>query len=864
MRLIQVAVPVPQLDVLTYAVPSEFPDPLPGARVLVPLGKRTLTGVVLSGSGMRGPGSVANEKSPVRETAEPHVSPGFDSRFNDSASREAPATSPDSSDPGSPIPDPDSADPGSRIPDPGTIKPITDILDDSPFLPADVVNLATWVADYYACGPGEAMAAAMPPRAWVESERHAQITDTGRTRLLTERGVRRQILDALDDDRPVRVETIVGKAGRYATLLGLERDGLVALTQPLKGTASAYRTVRVAALTAQGHDGERALKLGARQLEALDLLKGIPAGIATAELDERGITAATLRRLAGLGLVAFSRRRIDRDPFEQGAAATLAGRAPVVLTSEQTSAFERLSTLAAQSAFRTVLLHGVTGSGKTELYLRLAETVHRSGRGVLMLVPEIALTPAVAAIFRLTFGDRVAIQHSGLSDGERHDQWQRIRRGDVDVVVGTRSAVFAPVRSVGLVIVDEEHDGSYKQEESPRYHGRDVAIVRGRQAGALVVLGSATPSMESFHNARNGRYDLLALERRVLDRPMAAVRVVDMREEYAASGPDVILSGPLCDALADRLEKREQAIVLLNRRGYATSVFCRQCAATLECPNCSVSLTVHKAARRARCHYCNYQIGIPKACTHCAGPYLEQLGFGTERVEAEIVEKYPGVRVARVDRDTIRKRGAIVALLSRFAAGEIDVLVGTQMIAKGHDFPRVTLVGVISADVGLGLADFRAAERTFQLLTQVAGRAGRGEIQGEAIVQTLYPKHYSIRHACRQDYNAFYNDEITFRRGMKYPPVVALINAVVRARTREGAMDDAGELVNALRAGGEPYRVLGPAPAPLSRLRGEHRAQLFIKGSNRPAMRQALQQVLSSRPEIRRRTIVDVDPMSVL
>jgi primosomal protein N' (replication factor Y) (superfamily II helicase) len=424
--------------------------------------------------------------------------------------------------------------------------------------------------------------------------------------------------------------------------------------------------------------------------------------------------------------------------------------------------------------------------------------------------------------------------------------------------------VFAPVRSVGLIIVDEEHDGSYKQEESPRYHGRDVAVVRARQANALVVLGSATPSMESFHNAQKGRYELLTLERRVLDRPMAAVRVVDMRDEYAAHGPDVILSGALCEALADRLAKGEQAMVLLNRRGFATSVFCRQCAATLECPNCSVSLTVHRAARRARCHYCNYAIGIPKSCAHCAGPYLEQLGFGTERVEAEIVEKYPDVRVARVDRDTIRKRGAIVALLSRFAAREIDVLVGTQMIAKGHDFPRVTLVGVISADVGLGLADFRAAERTFQLLTQVAGRAGRGEIQGEAIVQTLYPKHYSIRHACRQDYLAFYNDEITFRRGMKYPPAVALINAVVRGRSREGAMADATEIVNALRFGGEPYRVLGPAPAPLSRLRGEHRAQLFIKGANRPAMRRALQLVLSTRPEIRRRTIVDVDPMSVL
>jgi len=813
-RLLQVAVPVPQLDALTYSIPDEFPDPQVGARVLVPVGKRTMTGVVVSVIG----------------------------------------------DPGSGI----RPDPALRTTDPGTTKAILDILDSAPFLPADVVELAKWVAEYYACGIGEAIATAMPPRSWIESERHVHITDAGRARLLAERGPRRQLLDALEDGRPVRVETIIKKAGTHAALLGLERDGLVEITQPLKGRAAAHRTMRVASVTAQGQDAEAMpVKLARRQQEALALLRGVPDGIDTAQLAGRGIAAATVNRLNALGLVTISRRAVDRDPFVQ-AATPVSPRQPVVLTEEQRTAFDRLSALAAEGTFRTVLLHGVTGSGKTELYLRLAESVQRHGRGVLMLVPEIALTPAVAAVFRSTFGDRVAIQHSGLSDGERHDQWHRIRRGDVDVVVGTRSAIFAPVRSLGLIVVDEEHDSSYKQDESPRYHGRDVAVVRGNQAGALVVLGSATPALESFHNAQNGRYDLVTLTARVLERPMASVRVVDMREEYATAGPDVILSTALCEAMALRLQRREQSIVLLNRRGFATNVFCRQCAATLECPNCSVSLTVHKAEARARCHYCNYSRSLPKACLNCAGPYLEQLGFGTERVEAEIRERFAGVRVSRVDRDTIRKKGAIAALLTQFAAGEIDVLVGTQMIAKGHDFPRVTLVGVISADVGLGLADFRAAERTFQLLTQVAGRAGRGEIQGEAIVQTLYPNHYSIRHACRQDYGAFYQEEIAFRRGMKYPPAVALINAVIKARTREAAMSDAGELVDALRIAGVPYRVLGPAPAPLSRLKGEYRAQLFIKGTNRPAMRQALQTVLSTRPEIRRRTIVDVDPMSVL
>jgi primosomal protein N' (replication factor Y) len=508
----------------------------------------------------------------------------------------------------------------------------------------------------------------------------------------------------------------------------------------------------------------------------------------------------------------------------------------------------------------------VTGSGKTEIYLRLAAGVRDRGRRALMLVPEIALTPAVAAQFRDTFGDRVAIQHSGLSNGERHDQWQRIRRGDVDVVVGTRSAVFAPLEGVGLIVVDEEHDASYKQEEAPRYNGRDVAIVRARMAGALVVLGSATPSLETYQNAVTGRYERVVLERRVLDRPLAAVTVVDMREEYALEG-DVIVSRALRDGLIRRLDAKEQALVLLNRRGFATAVFCRQCAGTLDCPNCSVSLVVHGEgnARRARCHYCNYTARVPSKCPSCAGPYLEQAGFGTERVEAEIQRICPAARVARLDRDAIRRKGALGDLLGRFRTGAIDILVGTQMIAKGHDFPRVTLVGVVSADVGLGMADFRASERTFQLLTQVAGRAGRGEQPGEAIVQTLYPEHYSIQLACRQDYPAFFRKELDFRKAMRYPPLVSLVNTVVRARTYAGAMDDATDLVQRMRqVVASDVRILGPAPPPLGKLRGEYRAQVLIKGTNRRRLRDALQAALGGRPDLARRVVVDVDPLSVL
>jgi primosomal protein N' (replication factor Y) (superfamily II helicase) len=738
-RHIRVAVPVPQLEALTYAVPEGKPLPSAGARVLVPLGKRAVTGVVIG---------------PVD-----HPPEGFATRD------------------------------------------ITDVLEVEAFVPEDVVALAQWVADYYACGAGDAIGAAVPPR-------------------------------ALDASRP-----------------------------------SAFRTVRVAHLTAQGHEISAGKQLagvvaGERQREALTLLASAPGGVETAGLARRGVSAATLKRLAGAGLVSFTKRQVDRDPF--GHASVSARREAVELTSEQAEALDQLRTMTRSGRFAAALLHGVTGSGKTELYLRLAREVAASGRGVVLLVPEIALTPAVSAAFRSLFGDRVAIQHSGLSDGERHDQWHRIRRGDVDVVVGTRSAVFAPVRQLGLIVVDEEHDSSYKQEESPRYNGRDVAVMRARTAAAVVVLGSATPSLESYNNARNGRYALITLEKRVLDRPLASVQVVDMREEYAAAGPDVIVSGPLAAAISARLERGEQAMVLLNRRGFATSVFCRQCGETLDCPNCSVTLTVHRAALRARCHYCNYAMRLPTTCGRCGGAYLEHIGFGTERVEAEVSALFPHARVARVDRDTIRRRGAIATLLKRFAGGEIDVLVGTQMIAKGHDFPQVTLVGVISADVGLGLADFRAAERTFQLLTQVAGRAGRGEIAGEAIVQTLHPGHYTIRHACRQDYRAFYEEEIRFRHSMRYPPAVALINAIVKGSSLSAALTDAAEIVRAMTIGVEPFRVLGPAPAPLSRLKGEHRAQFFMKGSQRGVMRKALLAALERRPEIKRRTTIDVDPMSVL
>jgi primosomal protein N' (replication factor Y) (superfamily II helicase) len=798
--LISVAVPVPSLDLLTYAVPDGVPTPCVGARVVVPLGTRLVTGIVVQ----------TNVQPPNVERRTTNV----ERRTTDAEPR-------------TPNPEPRTlnAEPRTTNAEPRTtnVKPLRELLDQTAFVPPDVVALAQWTAEYYAAGVGDTIPALLPPMA---------------------RG----------------------------------------------GRADAHKTVRTATITAAGIDALEAQARGAtatppagtmkdalrpKQHEALALLAGSPSGIPTPALAARGFAADAISRLARRGYISLRQEKIERDPFEnteKGLTRVRPGSevpltpAQRALTGEQTDALARLRHLADSRTFQVALLHGVTGSGKTEIYIRLSSAVRASGRRVLMLVPEIALTPAAASLFRDAFGERVAIQHSGLSDGERHDQWQRIRRGDVDVVVGTRSAVFAPLENVGLIVVDEEHDGSYKQEESPRYNGRDVAIVRAQRAGTLVVLGSATPSMESYHHALNGKYHRVVLERRVLDRPLASVRVIDMREEYAAAGPDAILSRALSEAIQSRLDRKEQALVLLNRRGFATAVFCRQCAGTIDCPNCSVSLVVHGEgnARRARCHYCNFTSRVPPTCPLCAGPYLEQAGFGTERVEAEVQKACPGARIARLDRDAIRRKGSLASLLSRFRDGSIDVLVGTQMIAKGHDFPRVTLVGVVSADVGLGIADFRASERTFQLLTQVAGRAGRGEQAGEAIVQTLYPDHYSIQLACRQDFPAFYQRELMFRRAMRYPPMLSLINTVVRSRTFAGAMDDAADVVEKLRRADSQLWILGPAPAPLGKLRGEYRAQFLMKGTNRKRLREALQSALATRPELQRRVVVDIDPFSVL
>ncbi len=538
-----------------------------------------------------------------------------------------------------------------------------------------------------------------------------------------------------------------------------------------------------------------------------------------------------------------------------------------VLNAEQKEALGEIWRWLVAGKFAAALLHGVTGSGKTEVYLGAIEAALSRGKTAIVLVPEIALTLWVGRLVRARFGEHVAVLHSALPDIERAREWWRVRHGHVRVVVGTRSAIFAPLENLGLIIVDEEQESSYKQEEVPRYHGRDTAVYRARLEGAVALLGSATPSLETFHNARAEKYHLLTLASRVENRPLAEVRIVDLREEFRREHRAPPVSEALRAAIALRLEEGTQAMVLINRRGYSWSMLCRSCGSVVQCQNCSIALTYHKSRQRLECHYCGYSIRPPKECPKCHAEYLYFVGDGAERVDEYLREQFPKARIARLDRDTVRTKREYQQVLGAFAGGEIDILVGTQMVAKGHDFQRVTLVGVVAADLALGRPDFRAAERTFQLLTQVAGRAGRGELSGEVLVETYYPEHYAIQYAVQQDYVSFYEKEAHFRRVLHYPPFAALATVLVRDRKVENAIRWSRALAGYFAPFEEKgVKVLGPAAAPLARLRNEYRFQLVLKSLHRSALAQALSGCLdfcASKEIPETAVIVDVDPTSL-
>jgi primosomal protein N' (replication factor Y) len=541
------------------------------------------------------------------------------------------------------------------------------------------------------------------------------------------------------------------------------------------------------------------------------------------------------------------------------------------LNPDQDRAFGAIRARFELGEFGVQLLHGVTGSGKTEVYLRAVQDALARGKTAIILVPEIALTLWIARQCRAWFGARfegVAVLHSALGDVERAREWWRVRNGEARVIVGTRSAIFAPVDKLGLVIVDEEQESSYKQEETPRYHGRDVAVVRAKLENAVALLGSATPSLETFHHARNGKYELLTLAQRVAERSLPAVEILDLREEFKQTHQTSPISSRLGEAIKECLNFETQALILINRRGYSWSVICRSCGANVQCVNCSISMTHHKHRNRLECHYCGSVQPIPKKCPKCNSQYVYFFGEGSEQLEERLRKEFPKARIARLDRDTARTKRQYQEMLGAFADGALDILVGTQMLAKGHDFHRVTLVGVISADSSLTMPDFRAAERTFQLMTQVAGRAGRGELPGRVLIQTFYPEHYAIQDAIKQDYTAFFERELQYRQVMAYPPFTSLANVIVRDASLEKAITWSRELSQYLAPhNGDGIRILGPASAPLARLKSEYRFQFLLKSKRKALLTKILAGALAycDAKEIPQTAVlVDMDPLQLL
>jgi primosomal protein N' (replication factor Y) len=748
----------------------------------------------------------------------------------------------------------DALDPALAL-DEADIKEAEELLDAEPLLTPEVLELTRWLADYYAAPWGEVLKAALPAGLNAAVEQVLTITPEGRDELanLSNRQIRTakgRVLAFVADEVETtlrRVTELTGRTRALVVMRQLQQAGWIKITQQTRtASARAKRRKAVCLLPLEAHQNGAARTLTAAQQRIITTLLAHAGEMLFAELlAAAGASASTVQTLERHGVVRTVVRDVRRDPL---AHAVLPATEDLQLTREQRAALDEIEAALAAQTYAAFLLHGVTGSGKTEIYIRAMRAALAAGRSALMLVPEIALTPVFSRRLRAHFGDAVAILHSSLTTGERYDEWSRIKHGAARVVIGTRSAVFAPVANLGVVIVDEEHESSYRQQESPYYHGRDVAVVRAHKAGAVVVLGSATPSLESFHNARANKYRYLQLHKRVADRAMAGVEIVDMREVFARAGKYQVLADELLTAIAETHERGEQAIVLLNRRGYSSFVLCRSCGERVQCPQCDVTLTFHRRERSLICHYCDLRRRPPEKCPACQGQYIHYVGEGTEQIEEIIRARFPTLRIARLDRDTTARRHTFEQAILRFGAGELDMLVGTQMIAKGHDFPNVTLVGVVSVDAGLGMPDFRAAERTFQLLTQVAGRAGRGERAGRVLIQTFHPHHYALRHACAQDYAGFYAEEIGYRKNLSYPPFVALASLLVHCADWERAQTTAAELRRALDEANtdRACRVLGPAPAPLARLRGEHRIQLLVKARNRTRMRAILDIALAN------------------
>lgn len=747
---------------------------------------------------------------------------------------------------------------------PQTARPVARVLDAHPALDEALLGLGRWLAEYYCAPLGEVYKTMLPLTGEVRERKMVRLTEVGQEQLANrERWSNDAERDLLENLRETRLSApyVRTKHGlKAADLVRLKRRGWVAIeselveADPLRGHEDELLVER------DSGDGPPKPNAGERWLlRYLDDHPG-PQSLAVLALSRKD-AVRTAKKLAAASAVRVWRDRPRR------ASEPSVEKSRHELSEAQATAVEAIEGALAKGEFAPFLLHGVTGSGKTEVYLRVIEAALARGKSALLLVPEIALTPAVAGQFYGRFGSEAAVLHSAFPDAERAEQWRRIRTGDIRVAIGTRSSVFAPLHELGLLIVDEEHDFSYKQDETPRYHGRDVAVKRAADLGATVVLGSATPSLETTYNAERGKYQLLSMPSRIQQRPMPETTIVDMRIEYEETKENRMLSRALHQAIEERLAAGEQAILLLNRRGYSTFVTCRKCGKNVECDNCSVTLTYHRKLSRLVCHYCDFERPKPDTCPHCGSEHIYFLGTGAEKAEDKLGELFPGARIARLDRDAARGKQKAEAIITAFRLGSYDLMVGTQMVAKGHDVPNVTLVGVINADTGLALPDFRASERAFQLLTQASGRAGRGGKPGRVFLQTVNPEHYAIQCAADHDFRRFYEREVYFRRNLSYPPFRAMAVLLIRSPKMEEALKLSSELARFLMPHPDGVHVRGPASAPVARLKREFRYQFLI----RSASRRTLAALLKSARRFALDTgwpatalTIDVDPSSFL
>jgi primosomal protein N' (replication factor Y) len=676
-----------------------------------------------------------------------------------------------------------------------------------------------------------------------------------------------RVLARLASGEPVKVAALRKATGATLPVLaGLVRKKWIARETSAE-ERDARRMERFAVLIPE----TRLPTLTAKQQAILAELAACGGELPLAQLRQRNLSASTLDTLVGRKLV-----RIETRPAAFRLGGLLPVSSPFLLNEPQMEALASIAS--ALGAFHPFLLHGVTGSGKTAVYLAAMQRALDRGLASILLVPEIGLTPQTAGLLDQAFGRRVALLHSALTPEERSEQWRRIRSGDAPIVVGTRSAIFAPAPNLGLILVDEEHDQSYKQEETPRYNARDVAVMRAKLAGAVVVVGSATPSLETWQNSVQGKYARIEIRDRVMNRPLPEVELIDMRREFQETGQDQLFSRALVEQTSQALERGEQALILLNRRGYSFAVICRACGEKLECENCAISLTHHKPpaedageareGQRLECHYCGYRRAVPARCPKCASEHLYYLGAGSQQGEERLGEIFPGARIGRMDRDTVRGRHDLERLLARLHSKEINLLVGTQMIAKGHDIHGITLVGVVGCDHSLSMPDFRAAERVFQLMTQVSGRAGRGDLPGRVVVQTYYPDHYAIVAASKHDYVSFVDRELKYRRWMHYPPFGVLANVLVQSQKLEEAVGWTSEVGKWFeKAAPDGVRVLGPCTAPIARIKGTYRFHLILKGSSRKALNGALRAMLTHTDAAgipRRNLVVDVDALRLM